>query len=959
MMKKALICFLFLSVLITYSFSQITVTSPSSRNDVKACADYADETQLDRWDMDKRTDLGWRIFNTIEMPTSGLANISFNGGIFSADTSGTDPNITLLDCGYPGSCFLGKNGTNFPINADKYTMLVIRMYLQPDVAGPWGQLLWSKNTIYNGITTSGSFFVKNNWFIYFIDIPSLGVAAGSDPWNGNIDSLRVDPISLSDKNIKVDWVRMVENSVSLRRTVTWTGSGGVDIYLDNDNNPGNGNLGKLAENVSGGSYSFLAGGLHPGDYYVALAPAGTTNYSYSSGYYHINDVPILNITSPNAEGSTTDFITVATGDPWDMANSADVEHTEYVTSPQFTTIDYEDISGNQFYNQNVYLGSSVLGEGSGDPMVFFLHFLQRGATFRIDTSRYHNLVFKMGIAGTQSVNEGSIARVIWKNVTESVENVSEDIIIRHLPGRWVMNKIICDMKDLPIEQGAGSPSHSGWNGELDGFRIDPHEFSDARQFFYDDIKLTADIKADTTYTIEWLLSDSDHNPTVSLFYDTDNTGYNGTPIVQNLPASPGFGSYVANVSAIPSGKYWIYAVTTDGINQNRAYATGPLFIDHSDTPIISLSKNRINLGAQQNGPTTGNESIMITNTGEGSLNWTASPSASWIDVNPTSGTGNGQFEVGVGNTALSPGFYTGTVSVSDAAATNSPQFISVNYTVYTVGADSSPFGVFDTPVEGSVVSGSVAVTGWALDDIEVSRVEIKREPDPDDAPESIGSDGLIYIGDAVFVKGSRQDVAGLYPNYPRYDRSGWGYMMLTYGLPRLGNGTFRLYAFAEDATGHRVLLGTKQITSDNDNRTQPFGSIDTPGQGEVTSGNLVNFGWALTPLPKYLPASGSTIWISIDGVFIGNADYNHFRQDIYDSFPSYTNSDGAVGFMFIDTTAYSNGTHNIGWYAVDNEGSADGFGSLFFEILNLGDHRRRRPIFRRSSTGRTSAEGSR
>jgi hypothetical protein len=934
--KKALICFLFLSVFVTFSYPQITVTSPSSRDNVKAAADYADEILLDRWDMDKRTDPGWRIFNTIEMPTSGLTNISFSSGILSADTSGTDPNITLLDCGYPGSCFLGKNGTHFPINANKYTMLVIRMYLQPDVAGPWGQLLWSKNTIYGGITTSGSFFVKNNWFIYFINIPSLGVAAGSDPWNGNIDSLRIDPIIFSGKNIKVDWVRLVENSAPLRRTITWTGSGGVDIYLDNDNNPGNGNLGKLAENVSGGSYSYLAGGLLPGDYYVAISPTGTSNYSYSAGYYHINDVPILNITSPNAEGSTSDFITVATGDPWDMVNSADVEHTEYVASPQFTTINYEDIHGNQFYNQNVYLGSRVIGEGSGDPIVFFLHFLQRGATYRIDTSRYHNLVFKMGIAGTQSVNDGSVARVIWKNVTESVENVSEDIIIRHLPGRWVMNKIICDMKDLPIEQGAGSPSHSGWNGELDSFRIDPHEFSDARQFFFDDIKLTADIKADTTYTFEWMLSDSDHNPTVSLYYDTDNTGYNGTPIVQNLPANPGAGSYIANISSIPSGKYWIYAVTTDGINQNRAYATGPLFIDHSDTPSILLSNNKVNLGAQRNGPTTGKETITITNTGQGSLDWTANPSASWIDVSPTSGAGDGQIEVGVGSTALSPGFYTGTVSVSDPAAINSPQIITVNYTVYAPGEDSAPFGSFDTPVEGSVVSGSVAVTGWALDDIEVSNLEIKREPDPDDAPEAIGSDGLVFIGNAIFVKGSRQDVAGLYPNYPRYNRAGWGYMLLTYGFPRLGNGTFRLYAFAVDATGHRTLLGTKQITSDNANRTAPFGSIDTPDQGGIASGDYVNFGWVLTPPPKFIPTNGSTIWISIDGIFVANPSYNHPRQDIYDSFPGYLNRDGPVGYYYIDTTQYANGPHTIGWYAVDNEGSADGFGSRFFEIMNLG-----------------------
>lgn len=159
-------------------------------------------------------------------------------------------------------------------------------------------------------------------------------------------------------------------------------------------------------------------------------------------------------------------------------------------------------------------------------------------------------------------------------------------------------------------------------------------------------------------------------------------------------------------------------------------------------------------------------------------------------------------------------------------------------------------------------------------------------------------------------------------------------MMLTYGLPRLGNGTFRLYSFAEDDSGHRVLLGTKQITSDNASRVQPFSTIDTPNQGETISGTFINFGWALTPPPKMIPTDGSTIWISIDGVFIAHPDYDHFRQDIYDSFPGYLNRDGAVGFYYLETAGYSNGVHTIGWYAVDNNGDSDGFGSRFFNIQN-------------------------
>ena len=200
-----------------FTFSQIVVSSPSSQENVDACSDYADETLLDKWDMNERTDLGWAIFNTVELPKSNLTNISFLNGIFSARsvyTAGgspdySDANIVILDTAYPGSSMLGKVGTNYPIDADKYTILAIRMYIDPDVEGPTGQLLWGKNTLFGGVTTSGAFYVHNNWHIYLIDIPSLGIATGSDPWNGMVDYFRMDPIIKKDKTIRIDWMRLV------------------------------------------------------------------------------------------------------------------------------------------------------------------------------------------------------------------------------------------------------------------------------------------------------------------------------------------------------------------------------------------------------------------------------------------------------------------------------------------------------------------------------------------------------------------------------------------------------------------------------------------------------------------------------------------------------------------------------------------------------------------------------
>jgi len=946
--KKILLFPFLFFLLLGLSFSQISVTSPSSRDEIRSCADYADKVLQDRWDMNERTDLGWRIFNTEELPKSYLRNILFNNGLFTAESvykSGkpdpdfSDANITILDSAYPGSAELGKVGSNYPIDADKYTVLAIRMYLEPDIYGPWGQLLWSKDTIYSGSTTSGSFYIYNNWFIYLIDISTLGIVSGNDPWEGLIDSLRLDPVRKKDKTIKIDWIRLVEYDAGEEREITWNGaSGNVDIYLDNDKNSSNGNLGMLAKNVSGSSYSLLAGALAAGNYYVAVAPTGTSSYNYASGYYHVNDTPVMQFTKPSAEGSDTDYVSVAFSDPWDMSNSADVEHTVDVNNAKFKYLDYQDQAGNSYASQSVYYGESVSVSSStpGDPNVFFLHFLHRGSQIPLNTSRYHNLVFKMGIEGTQSVNEGSIARVMWKQTDESVENVSQDIIIRHLSDNWIMNKVVCDLNELPLEDGGGSPSHSGWTGELDCFRIDPHEFSDSRAFFFDEVRITSDCKANNSFPIEWTLSD-ENTVSLSLYYDIDGAGFNGIPIVQDLSASAGIGSYNWDTSAVAEGKYWIYTVVTDGNNQNSCYAGGPLVVDHELVPEINLSREQVIFGAELNGAVTSIEKVYISNSGQGSLNWQAETNRNWITITPTSGSGDGSIDIGIATAFPSPGTYSGEVEITDPKALNSPRFIDVTLTVYAHGGDSVPFGKFETPEDSTIVSGQVAITGWALDDIEVTRIQIKRSSHEEDPPGAIGTDGLVFVGDSIFVKGARPDVEAIYSNFPKSDQAGWGYMMLTNNLPNGGNGTFILYAFAYDGSGHKVELGQKTIVCDNANRIKPFGTIDKPTQGGIISGTaFVNWGWALTPQPKYIPEDGSTIWVWVDGQPVGHPNYGHYRADIANKFPGYQNSNGAIGFFVIDTTEYTNGVHTISWSVKDNTGVGDGVGGRRFEIQNAG-----------------------
>jgi hypothetical protein len=242
-----------------------------------------------------------------------------------------------------------------------------------------------------------------------------------------------------------------------------------------------------------------------------------------------------------------------------------------------------------------------------------------------------------------------------------------------------------------------------------------------------------------------------------------------------------------------------------------------------------------------------------------------------------------------------------------------------------------PFGSFDTPALGAVVAGEVGVTGWALDDSGVTGVDIYRAPL---AGEPVQPNGLVFIGAATQVTGARPDIVGAYPSYPGVQRAGWGYMLLSNMLPNQGNGTFTLYAYVRTTDGANSLLGQKTITGANAASPAPFGTIDTPRQGETVSGTMTNFGWVLAPQPNAIPIDGSTISVYIDNVFRGHPTYNQFRGDISTLFPGYANSGGAVGYFIFDTTTLANGVHTIAWGVGDDAGHVSGVGSRYFTVAN-------------------------
>src|SRR5260370_5198534 len=208
---------------------------------------------------------------------------------------------------------------------------------------------------------------------------------------------------------------------------------------------------------------------------------------------------------------------------------------------------------------------------------------------------------------------------------------------------------------------------------------------------------------------------------------------------------------------------------------------------------LTVDRAKLNFGAA-NGMDTSPQTIRV-NIGAG-VNWSASSNQPNISVSPSSGVGSGTFQVAV---SAGPG---GVVTVSSPGASGSPQ-IQVNVTAVTPG---TPFGSFDTPANNITgVAGAIGVTGWALDSVEVTKVDVWRDPI---AGEAAGSNGLVYIGAAVFVADARPDVEGLNPGSPLNYRARWGYLLLTNFLPNNnggaggpGNGPYNLHAIAHNKSG--------------------------------------------------------------------------------------------------------------------------------------------------------------
>ena len=395
-------------------------------------------------------------------------------------------------------------------------------------------------------------------------------------------------------------------------------------------------------------------------------------------------------------------------------------------------------------------------------------------------------------------------------------------------------------------------------------------------------------------------------------------------------------------SAAPRGRLGLVSVADDRLSD----AVGADIVDgagemaQGTLPVMTLDKDTLNFGALSNfALQTGAQVVRLRQAGAGTVTWSAASSQPWLQVSPASGTGGGPFTVRVVPVGGLPasGTVTGTIVLSFNGASTGGTVINVSLRLRPNGSTIAPVGYLDTPLDNTTgVTGAIPVTGWALDDLDIAAVSVCRAPIGGEGvtPGACGGAAQVFIGDAVFIEGARTDLPAAYPDLPRKTQGGWGLMVLTNMLPGKGNGSYTFSVWARDVEGASVLLGTRTITCDNDHATQPFGTIDTPAQGEAIQGEpYLNFGWALSPQGYILEHNLLSALVYIDGLLLGPADYGYYRSDIATLFPGHANTDTAVGFRQIFTSTLAEGLHTIVWLVTDQSGRAQGIGSRYFTVI--------------------------
>lgn len=606
--------------LIAEGYAQsFSFTAPTTPVTVQEGDDFATNQLQNPWDFNERRDIGW------EESFSG-SSVGVSGGIWSGTAAdagayffplfgGFKGSLTQAE-GLPGDRELPRYGINHPVDTSRYTMMAMRMnsssrsfqavHWKNNLTGT----LWPDGTNYvltsESFNNNGNIHLRSGYHLYVHDLTSPGSffnSAGS--WSGSVYAIRVDPSTsgAAGTTTQLDWMRLVDPNSAPTQTISWSNTGLtagslVTLWVDTDNTGYDGTpIAFYPSGTNPGSYSLKTAIFPPGTYYFYLTSqvgAGLTTETQSaySVALTVTAAPRVVVSTPS-QTSGGEYSEDELGNAWDMAGSDDIDNIADTSWPQTS----RQFTGESFSNSQFVATAESPYPGflNTDVQVHLNLKTTAGAPKPIKSSKYRYLTYGMWVDPTNyptisdKVSQGWVSRIkFW------------DFELNPDAGKGA------DTLDHPIYEGWHSYTIDMWNNDnllVSGqrwdampiwrhLRLDPLETTINTQFAFDYVKLNAEnVTENDTFTAEWTIADSDSTTfSTAIYYDTDQSGFDGTLIANRTGLAVGAQSYNFSTSSLNVGqRYYLYFVTSDGTNSSRVYSSVPFLVGER-TPLPKITR---------------------------------------------------------------------------------------------------------------------------------------------------------------------------------------------------------------------------------------------------------------------------------------------------------------------------------------------------------------------------------
>ena len=140
-------------------------------------------------------------------------------------------------------------------------------------------------------------------------------------------------------------------------------------------------------------------------------------------------------------------------------------------------------------------------------------------------------------------------------------------------------------------------------------------------------------------------------------------------------------SHTASTASLWAGNFTGVATVTGGGITKQIPVSIVVVQAESTTPALSLTPATLSFSGTVGTTNPTAKTISVSNTGSGTLTWTAGDNAAWLTLSPASGTGSGSLTASINTAGLAAGSYSGTITIAASGATNTPQTVAVSLTV--------------------------------------------------------------------------------------------------------------------------------------------------------------------------------------------------------------------------------------------------------------------------------------